>query len=60
MLILSFVIGVITFVLFVVNQPILPLVLLGVAYSIIAAVSWPSLSLIVPKELIVIIDILIY
>ena len=54
LLIISYIIGTFTFILFILNEPIAPLILLGVTYSIIAAVSWPSLSLIVPKELIVI------
>lgn len=53
LLILSGSIGIITYLLFILINPLAPLVLLGVCYSIFAAVIWPAITLVVPKELIV-------
>ena len=52
-LILAAFVGIITYVMFIFLDPIIPLISLGLAYSIFCAVIWPSFSLIVPKDLIV-------
>ena len=46
--------GVITYSLFIFSHPTIPLILLGITYSIFSTVIWPSLVLIVKKEIIVI------
>ena len=46
--------GVITYTLFILTYPTLPLILLGITYSIFATVIWPSIALVVKKEIIVI------
>lgn len=52
LLIFSAFIGVITYILFLVSNPIMPLILLGITYSIFASVLWPALTLIVPKNIV--------
>jgi MFS family permease len=42
----------VTYIMFIFLSPILPLIMLGFTYSIFASVVWPSLSLVVPKEII--------
>ena len=46
-------IGILTYILFITIDPIIPLMTLGLAYSIFCAVIWPSFSIIVPKDFIV-------
>jgi MFS family permease len=45
--------GVVTYSLFILTYPTLPLILLGITYSLFATVIWPSLALVVKKEIIV-------
>jgi MFS family permease len=52
LLIFSAFLGVLTYILFIVSNPIIPLVLLGFTYSIFASVLWPALTLIVPKNIV--------
>ena len=52
LLIFSAFLGVITYILFMATSPILPLILLGITYSIFASVLWPALTLIVPKNIV--------
>jgi hypothetical protein len=52
-LILSGFIGIITYIMFITLDPIFPLITLGFAFSIFAAVIWPSFSMIIPKDFIV-------
>ena len=54
LLVIAASLGVITYCLFLLTYPTLPLILLGITYSLFATVIWPSLALIVKKELIVI------
>lgn len=53
LLILAAAFGILTHVLFIFVTPIFPLVILGITYSIFAAVFWPCISLIVPNDIIV-------
>jgi MFS family permease len=43
--------GVLTYVMFICVSPIYPLITLGLTYSIFASVLWPSLTLVVPKDI---------
>lgn len=52
-ILISAVCGLITFILFLFINPIVPLILLGVTYSLFASIFWPSITLVVPKELLV-------
>ena len=52
-LIFSSFIGVITYIMFITFDPIIPLISLGFSYSIFCAVVWPSFSIIIPKDFIV-------
>ncbi len=52
LLIFSAFLGVLTYILFILTSPIIPLVLLGFTYSIFASVLWPALTLIVPKQIV--------
>lgn len=53
LLVLAALLGVITYSLFMITYPTLPLIFLGITYSLFATVIWPSLALIVKKEIIV-------
>lgn len=46
-------IGVITYIMFISFDPIIPLITLGLSYSIFCAVVWPAFSMIIQKEYIV-------
>ena len=52
-LIFSAFIGIITYIMFITFDPIIPLISLGIAYSIFCAVIWPSFAIIIPKDFIV-------
>lgn len=52
-LIFSSIVGILTYVLFITMDPLLPLFTLGLSYSIFCAIIWPSFSIIIPKDLIV-------
>ena len=54
LLVVAATLGVITYCLFILTYPTLPLILLGISYSLFATVIWPSLALVVNKEIIVI------
>ena len=47
-------IGVITYILFILTYPTIPMILLGFTYSLFATIIWPCLALVVKKEIIVI------
>ncbi len=58
LLIFAALLGVLTYILFIITNPIFPLILLGIViliigftYAIFACVLWPSLSLVIPKEI---------
>ncbi len=53
MLVIAASLGVITYCLFILTYPTIPLILLGVTYSLFATVIWPSLALVVGKEIMV-------
>lgn len=46
-------IGVVTYIMFITFDPIIPLITLGFSYSIFCAVVWPSFSMVIPKDFIV-------
>lgn len=52
-LIFSALIGVVTYIMFITFDPIIPLITLGLSYSIFCAVIWPAFSMVMPKEFIV-------
>ena len=52
-LILSAFVGIITYMMFIFFDPIIPLITLGLSYSIFCAVIWPSFSMVIQKDFIV-------
>jgi len=50
---LSSILGLLSFGLFMIIPPITPIILLGLSFSIFAAVVWPSISLVIPHEILV-------
>jgi len=52
-LILSAFVGIITYMMFIFFDPIIPLITLGLSYSIFCSVIWPSFSMVIQKDFIV-------
>jgi len=51
LLIVCCLIGILTYIFFIYSNPIIPLLMLGLSYSIYASIIWPALTLIIGTEL---------